>query len=245
LRATDIMSKQFENNADFVLWNEAMTRKYDSEDYHLRSSFLIRWIERKRKEFIIQLLNPGPEEMVVEVGCGAGVVLEQIPTTKRIGLDLSGFILQKTRQRLGSRHAQLIQANAESLPFAEGQFTKLVCTEVIEHVLSPATVVEELARITSPNGVIVITIPNEALIDKMKTVITRLGLEQWLLHGRSSEEGLAAYNSPTDANEWHLHQFDLSLLKKITAGVLVIREVKAIPFAILPLRYVVSFNTIR
>ena len=48
-----------------------MSRKYDSESYHLRSNFLIRWIERRRVQVILDFLQAGPADLVVEVGCGS------------------------------------------------------------------------------------------------------------------------------------------------------------------------------
>lgn len=39
------MTVRFDSESHFVQWNEEMARKYDSEDYHLRSNFLIRWVE--------------------------------------------------------------------------------------------------------------------------------------------------------------------------------------------------------
>lgn len=230
-------SQQFRDSGEFIRWNEEMTRKYDSESYHLRSNFLIRWIERRRVEAILDFLRAGPDDLVVEVGCGAGVVLEQIPAGRVLGMDLSGYILQKTRRRLAHRQAHLLQGNGEKLPFAGSSLNKVVCTEVIEHTLEPEKVAQEMARVATADGCIVITIPNEALIDRAKAVISRLGLSGLLLSGNGGEG--EAYDSPDEANEWHLHSFNLPLLRRVTADWLIIRRVIGIPFAFLPLRYVV------
>lgn len=234
----------FKSTSDFIHWNEAMTRKYDSEAYHLRSNFIIRWVERRRVSAILHFLDAGPEDSVVEVGCGAGVVLEQIPAGRLLGLDLSGFILRKTQRRLsasrlGRRQLVLLQANAETLPFAANHFKKILCTEVIEHVLEPRKVVQEMTRVAAVDAVLVITIPNEALIDWVKAWIGKLRLSRLLLQAKNSDRDQAAYNSPTGANEWHLHRFDLPLLRHVIKDVLVIDEVQAIPHRFLPLRYVV------
>lgn len=234
------MPAQFEDTQAFVEWNEMMSRKYDSEAFHLRSNFLIRWIEGRRVATILQLLEARVQDVVVEVGCGAGVVLEQIPAGRLVGMDLSGFILHKTKRRLAGKTADLLQANAETLPFANNQFNKLVCTEVIEHVLEPRNLAKELARVVQANGVVVITIPNERLIDRVKSIITRLGLARWLL--QASDDVADVYDSPEDVNEWHLHQFNLEMLREVTRGQLHIHQIRAIPFALMPLRYVVLFQ---
>lgn len=233
------MPVSFNSTEEFIAWNESMSRKYDSESYHLRSNLLIRWIEQRRVKAILAYLGAGPDDAVLEVGCGAGVVLEQIPAGKLVGLDLSGYILNKTRRRLAGRQAALMQADAEKLPFARGSFRKVLCTEVIEHVMKPGDVAREMARVATADAIIVITIPNEQLIDRLKMWIDRFGLSRWLLAGAGEEE---AYDSPSSANEWHLHSFDLGLLRAVTAGRLMIVASRAIPFSWLPLRYVVQFR---
>lgn len=228
------MSTQFDSEGHFVQWNEEMIRKYDPEDYHLRSNFLIRWIERRRVKAILHFLDAKPQDAVLEVGCGAGNVLEQVQSGRLHGIDLSTFLLKKSQTRLSRRLARLIQANAERLPFASGQFHKLICTEVLEHVIDPRQAVREMARVAAADAIIIVSVPNERWIDRIKSIIRTLGLSRWLLHG---SEG--SYNSPDRmTDEWHLHSFDLSLLQKTCQDILLIRRVKAVPFGLIPLRYV-------
>ncbi|MEZ4590350.1 MAG: class I SAM-dependent methyltransferase [Chloroflexota bacterium] len=234
------MAIKFKSAEDFTRWNEEMTRKYDSEDYHLRSNFLIRWIEGKRVKKIIELIDATPTDTILEVGCGAGLVLEKFQAKKLIGIDLSGYILHKTRARLAHREASLLQANAETLPFLSQSFHKIVCTEVIEHVIEPRNVIRELSRIATPDAIIVITIPNERLIDNLKRTLKAVGLSRLLLAGKKDpKSNQNAYDSPDEANEWHLHDFDINLIKKVTEDKLTIVQIQAIPFFFLPLRYVV------
>jgi 2-polyprenyl-3-methyl-5-hydroxy-6-metoxy-1,4-benzoquinol methylase len=230
------MSVKFTNEKQFIDWNEEMAHRYDPEAYHLRSNLLIRWIERRRVKAILSFLSSGPQDVVLEVGCGAGNVLEQIPSQRLNGIDLSASLLKKSQRRLAHCPTSLAQANGYHLPFANEKFNQLVCTEVLEHVPDSRIVVQEMARVATKDAVIVISVPNELWIDRIKGVIRFLGLGRWLLKGSGD-----AYNSPdqmTDA--WHLHHFDLKLLQEVTAKVLTINRVKAIPFPFIPLRYVAS-----
>jgi ubiquinone/menaquinone biosynthesis C-methylase UbiE len=234
------MSIQFERENDFIQWNEEMARKYDPEVYHLHSNFLIRWVERRRVKTILRFLNADQQEASLEVGCGAGNVLEQIASKRLYGIDLSTFLLKKSQKRLEHCQAGLAGANAERLPFADGQFDKLVCSEVLEHVSSPRQVVQEMTRVAAPDAVLVISVPNEVWIDRVKSMIRALGLRRWLLQGSQD-----SYTSPDQmTDEWHLHRFSLDLLQDVSQDLLLIRRVKAIPFNFIPLRYVVSCQVI-
>jgi 2-polyprenyl-3-methyl-5-hydroxy-6-metoxy-1,4-benzoquinol methylase len=229
------MPVQFDTQEQFTQWNEVMAQKYDPEAYHLRSNFLIRWIERRRVKTILRFLDAGPHDAVLEIGCGAGNVLEQIPSDRLHGIDLSTFLLKKSQNRLAHCRAKLSQADGGQLPFANGQFRRLVCTEVLEHVPNPRQFISEMARVATANAIMVISVPNEVWINRVKGVIRALGLNRWLLQGSDD-----AYKSPDKmTDEWHLHDFDLALLQKVSKDILIIRQIKAIPFRFIPLRYVV------
>jgi 2-polyprenyl-3-methyl-5-hydroxy-6-metoxy-1,4-benzoquinol methylase len=228
------MPTQFDSESQFIQWNEEMAHKYDPEAYHLRSNFLIRWLERRRVKTILHFLNTDRHDRVLEVGCGAGNILEQIPSNRLHGIDLSPFLLKKSQHRLARCRANLARTNAERLPFADGQFDKLVCSEVLEHVSNPGRVVREIARVAGAEATIVISIPNESWIDRVKGIIRSLGLEKRLLQGSGD-----SYSSPNQmTDEWHLHRFDLALLRRISQNILLIRKIKAVPFNFIPLRYV-------
>ncbi len=234
------MSAKFEDGNGLIQWNEAMAHKYDPDAYHRHSNFLVRWIERRRVKTILQFLETQQEDLILEVGCGAGNVLEQIPSKYLHGMDLSTFLLKKAQKRLTSRQAGLSQANAEQLPFADQQFDKLVCTEVLEHVANPRTVVKEMTRVATDRAIIVISVPNEIWIDRIKQFLIAIGLAKWLLQGNQD-----TYSSPEKmTDEWHLHSFDLPLIKKVTANITQIEAVQAIPFRFIPLRYVVKCSVI-
>ena len=229
------MARFFKNQQAFVRWNDEMAHKYDPEDYHLRSNIFIRWIERQRVRFILRLLDVSTMDNVLEVGCGAGNVLEQVLSPNLVGIDLSLFLLNKSRKRLKKNRAYLIQANGEKLPFASRFFSRVYFTEVLEHVINPIYVAQVMARVVKTSGKIVISIPNEALIDRTKSIISQLRLSQLILDGKNK------YHVPKSmTDEWHLHYFDLTYLKDVVEGIISIDSIQPIPFAAFPLRYVVS-----
>jgi 2-polyprenyl-3-methyl-5-hydroxy-6-metoxy-1,4-benzoquinol methylase len=47
--------------------------------------------------------------------------------------------------------------DAESIPAADGSFDVILCTEVLEHVPEPVKVLQEIARLLCPGGLLELT----------------------------------------------------------------------------------------
>lgn len=94
---------------------------------------------------------------VLDLGCGTGRLLNrlatQFPTLRGIGLDLSAEMLRQARQR-NQHRIRLIykQGNAESLPFADGQFNAVFNTISFLHYPNPQQVFSEVSRVLNRNG---------------------------------------------------------------------------------------------
>ena len=207
-------------------WNEAMVDRYDIDRYYERSHPIVRWIEQRRLETLRRFAAARPTDRILEVGVGGGHVLAKFPGMQRTGIDLSPTMLQRARRRLGG-DVELLQGSADQLPFDDATFDVVLCTEVLEHVVEPARVVRELMRVAAPGARVVVSIPNEAIIDRAKRMIRRMPIIRTLLRTLASE-----------GNEWHLHHLDRSALQQMTAGSATIKRVQGVPNNIVPVRYV-------
>ena len=216
----------------FEQWNEQMVEKYDIDTYYADSNPVIRYIEKRRIYRILRLLDPHNNEKIIEVGCGAGHVLQGVNVGELYGVDLSPRMLSGARKRLGDK-VELKQCNAENIDYPDNSFDKLICTEVLEHTLHPAKVIEEIARVSKPGGIVVLSIPYEKLIDRIKGVFVATGVFRFLFK-----------NIPKE-NEWHLHDFSLSILRSITKGLMDEMEVWALPNRFFPLRYVGKYKVVK
>ena len=87
-----------------------------------------------------------------------------------------------------------------------------------------------MIRVLVPGGILALSVPNESLIDRLKSLA--LGVRGYKRLFQSD-----AYASPVE-NEWHLHRFDKKLLKRLVAPWVELRDIRGIPFLFCPLRYV-------
>jgi ubiquinone/menaquinone biosynthesis C-methylase UbiE len=112
-------------DTDLVSWNEAMVERYDIERYYERSHPLVRRLERQRLDVLVAMAAAKPGDRVLEVGCGAGHVLERFEGVMRTGIDLSAGMLTRIRRRLGDA-VTLARGSGDALPFADGAFDVVV-----------------------------------------------------------------------------------------------------------------------
>lgn len=219
-----------------------MAARFDPQAFHRHPSRLIRAIERMRVRALGRLLAPRPEEQVLEVGCGPGDVLLSLPPCRRLGLDISSTLLARARQRLGPG-VPLVRGDAERLPFAAASLAGVVCSEVLEHTLAPERVLRELARVLRPGGRAVVSIPEEALINRLKGLVRATGLHRLPGLRQAAQEGggESGYRMARRMDDaWHLHAFSLGLLRQVTPPELHWTAVVSIPSRLLPLRRVVA-----
>jgi SAM-dependent methyltransferase len=92
-------------------------------------------------------------EHVLEIGCGAGADLEQFVLGGAIAsaVDITPAHIQLARERLRSR-AQIYEAEATALPFADASFDYVYSHGVLHHIEQPRRVVEEIFRVLRPEG---------------------------------------------------------------------------------------------
>jgi ubiquinone/menaquinone biosynthesis C-methylase UbiE len=117
------------------------------------------------KERIRSLLELGPGQRVLDVGCGSGVdsasVLAEVqPGGLVVGIDCDGSMIRRardhTRVRRHLSRALHLFADADCIPYLDATFDRCYSGRVLQHATEPATVISELVRVTKPAGTIVI-----------------------------------------------------------------------------------------
>lgn len=106
----------------------------------------------KRIEFIVE----HAEGYILDLGCDSGYILSEC--IGEVGIDLSLLRLKAARHWMP--YLTLIQALAEHLPFQQ-VFDTAIASELLEHVLYPPTVLNEVHQVLKPNGKLIVTVPDE------------------------------------------------------------------------------------
>ena len=102
-------------------------------------------------------VNRLPGTRVLEVGVGTGLALPRYRRDKRItGIDLSAEMLERARARVASENLShveaLLELDAESTGFEDGEFDIAVAMFVASVVPHPRQLMAELRRVVRPGG---------------------------------------------------------------------------------------------
>lgn len=164
----------------------------------------------KRIDLILKYLKPGPEDIILECGCGvAATALELAKRSRKVmAIDSSSLAIKLAKDFTqknapGLTNLEITKADLTNLPFADGTFDKVCFSEIVEHLESPEMALKEIARVTKKEGIVFIsTWPNAGNIfwrfrykvglgswedfnpqspDSLKRLLTSCGLEIKLL----------------------------------------------------------------
>jgi len=130
-----------------------LPRRYDA-----LSAALSFWQDPRWRRALVSAVEPKPGDRVLDVATGTGMVAAEILTRcdcSVVGLDQSAAMLSAARTRFAAREGsrvELIEGEAEALPFAKESFDVLTFTYLLRYVDDPRATMRELARVVRPGG---------------------------------------------------------------------------------------------
>lgn len=210
---------------DVEALNDRLATEHPIDDYYARSAWPIRFIERERLAIIRRMVGPHRGLDIAEIGSGGGHVLRMFPDARLTAVDVSSVFLDTARRNLRGYDVRFLKGELDRLSLPAASFDRVVCTEVLEHTKDPAAILAEIRRVLRPDGVAVITVPNDPLILKLKGVVRRTPVG-WLLRDKVSWGG----------DEYHLHVWTPAEFEALLAPCFEVAERAAAPHDALPIR---------
>ena len=203
---------------------DRFAREHPSDDYYTRAALPIRLIQRRRLAIIRRMVGDGAGLDVCEVGSGGGHVLRMFPRARLTAIDVSNVFLDMARRNLAGYDVRFVKGEVDKLGLPAESYDRIICTEVLEHTFDPEAILAAIARLLRPNGIAVVTVPNDPLIIRLKAIIRRTPVG--LLLRRRIDWGGDAY---------HLHRWRPREFERLLARHLRVTTRQPVPVAALPI----------
>ncbi|MHA1843187.1 MAG: class I SAM-dependent methyltransferase, partial [Promethearchaeota archaeon] len=127
-------------------------KRFDSEENYLEfQKFQARWVI-KNLNGIVDLR----EKIVLDLGCGLGGYSLELARIAKIVVALDLNISKSYPQQ---KNIIPVRADATKLPFREKPFDFVFCSSLIEHIQNQDELIQEMYRITKPNGFCYLSFP--------------------------------------------------------------------------------------
>lgn len=100
-------------------------------------------------------MSTASEGLLLDIGCNDCSITRLLPSSyEYLGIDLSISAMKE------GKHNQRLEGDACSLPLKDNAVDIAVCSEVIEHLEEPHSLLKEIARVLKLKGKLVISTPN-------------------------------------------------------------------------------------
>lgn len=148
--------------------------KVDSYQLGLYDAKLSGWFNQDTNE-LFKGFVVSAEDTLLDVGCGDGgnVHFCGMRGAKIIIADIDAAKVEVTRQCLSDTPARDVECyvtDCNPLPIADATATRVVSTEVIEHVDDPQQFLAELVRVGKPGALYLLSVPHPSSEDLQKDI---------------------------------------------------------------------------
>jgi arsenite methyltransferase len=112
----------------------------------------------KQREIILSTLNLQPDERILDIGSGHGLLVEDMaavvgPNGSICGVDVSEAMISLSKKQCSHLpQVELREGDATSLPYNNDEFDAAVSTQVYEYIEDIDTCLTELYRVLKPGG---------------------------------------------------------------------------------------------
>lgn len=110
----------------------------------------------------------------LDLGCGEGITLEKLVASGADPSRVFGIDLDPTNATICRQNAlPFVRADLGALPIRSGSIGCVLWIEVIEHLDSPQTALQEIRRVLRPDGRLIVLFPNDLAMFAARVVACR------------------------------------------------------------------------
>ncbi|ELY87812.1 type 11 methyltransferase [Natrialba hulunbeirensis JCM 10989] len=149
--------------------------KWDSTSYDGDHSFVFEY-----GEDVVDLLEPAPDERILDLGCGTGHLTDQIARSGAdvVGLDASAEMLAEARERYSDR--EFVRADARNFSF-ESEFDAVFSNAALHWIPDQDAVLDSVEASLRPGGRFVAELGGtgnvQSIVDAVRAVASERGYE--------------------------------------------------------------------
>lgn len=111
------------------------------------------------QELALAHLDVQADSRVLDVGCGTGYAVRQlatmVPKGRAAGVDISPGMIEQAKRLASEELVERVEFRvgpASDLPFSDGTFTHVLCTNSFHHYPDPLRALAEVRRVLAPDG---------------------------------------------------------------------------------------------
>lgn len=131
-----------------------------NEFWRERFKFQASWTKQTRDFIFTKKIFLKKFKRILDIGCGTGEIAQEIAQKyhkKVFGIDLNPDMIETCKRRFceDNLNGEFIVADAKKIPYDDCFFDVTYCSFLLLWIDSPQLVVNEMARVTKPNGYVV------------------------------------------------------------------------------------------
>jgi ubiquinone/menaquinone biosynthesis C-methylase UbiE len=137
---------------EFASWSKSYDRS------------ILQWLlfDPSHKMILEHLAEADREVHILDIGCGTGKLAHRLVTHHRdarvFGIDLSESMIRAGQPRFATeQRVHLSVADSEHLPFADGTFDYVTCSNSFHHYPNQLAALREMFRVLAPGGRLFLT----------------------------------------------------------------------------------------
>jgi demethylmenaquinone methyltransferase/2-methoxy-6-polyprenyl-1,4-benzoquinol methylase len=181
------------------------------------------------RRFLVGRVAAGRGDTVLDVATGTGAVATELVRRKGchvVGLDQSREMLAEAKRRV-PEGVELVEGDADHLPFGDASFSALTFTYLLRYVDDPLATLTELARVVKPGGTVAgleFAVPGNPVARAAWEAYVRVGLP---VAGRLISPGwsdVGGFLGPSARSFWSRYPLERLLELWRDAGIVDVRH---------------------